>query len=79
MTDTTYTEYRVTWETSRVNPKYVRGLRGSHREIITTHTSEIFNTLEAAKEFRATVTGEFVKISHRRPGLKNFQTLLFSN
>jgi hypothetical protein len=66
-------EYRVDWETSSPNPRYVRGSR-THQDIWTSHKSDIFDNLEDAKAFQATLNVQS-RIAQRKPGGKIFQPM----
>jgi len=68
--ETDRTQYRIVWYTSRPNPRYVRGGR-AHSDIQTHYKSDVFDSIEEAEAFRATVT-EQSTLQGRKPGKKNF-------
>ena len=88
-TATKASEFKVTWETATANPRYNRAAalmnKGHYRqqaEIITSHASEIFATLEEAEKFAGEINeanqeASFLKISGRKAGNKNFSTIKY--
>lgn len=69
-------EFRVTWETSRPNPRYSRYNR-QHQDIVTLHKSDIFDTYEQAEAFAATV-GHQGTLQVRQPGRKIFTLVSYA-
>jgi hypothetical protein len=73
MTTTTFetgSEFRVSWETERPNPRYTRYNR-QHQYIITQHKSEIFASYDEAQAFNVSIDKKGT-VQVRRPGMKNF-------
>lgn len=67
-------EFRITWNTWKTNPRFVPGSNNSrtrHWEIQTKHQSPIFPTYEEAIAF-ATENDIHPAVDVRTPGNKNF-------